>query len=191
MIDINKKLDKIEKNCYELAKREYKFLKEDNDNIISEKVLEKVNSYKEELTKKYTNEISKIEREYNRNLFDYEMAERVKVNEFKQNLKENINSMVESQIYNFIETYEYKNFLFRNIEKMLSKMDMNECIEVYITEKDFYKFKDEIEKTFNVKLEKIENENIGGCVVIDSQNHISINNTLKTNIEEKIEKINL
>lgn len=191
MIDINKKLDKIEKNCYELAKREYKFLKEDNDNIISEKVLEKVNSYKEELTKKYTNEISKIEREYNRNLFDYEMAERVKVNEFKQNLKENINSMVESQIYNFIETYEYKNFLFRNIEKTLSKMDMNECIEVYITEKDFYKFKDEIEKTFNVKLEKIENENIGGCVVIDSQNHISINNTLKTNIEEKIEKINL
>lgn len=191
MIDINKKLDKIEKNCYELAKREYKFLKEDNDNIISEKVLEKVNSYKEELTKKYTNEISKIEREYNRNLFDYEMAERVKVNEFKQNLKENINSMVESQIYNFIETYEYKNFLFRNIEKTLSKMDMNECIEVYITEKDFYKFKDEIEKTFNVKLEKIENENIGGCVVIDSQNHISINNTLKTNIEEKIKKINL
>lgn len=191
MIDINKKLDKIEKNCYELAKREYKFLKEDNDNIISEKVLEKVNSYKEELTKKYTNEISKIEREYNRNLFDYEMAERVKVNEFKQNLKENINSMVESQIYNFIETYEYKNFLFRNIEKTLSKMDMNECIEVYITEKDFYKFKDEIEKTFNVKLEKIENENIGGCVVIDSLNHISINNTLKTNIEEKIEKINL
>lgn len=191
MIDINKKLDKIEKNCYELAKREYKFLKEDNDNIISEKVLEKVNSYKEELTKKYTNEISKIEREYNRNLFDYEMAERVKVNEFKQNLKENINSMVESQIYNFIETYEYKNFLFRIIEKTLSKMDMNECIEVYITEKDFYKFKDEIEKTFNVKLEKIENENIGGCVVIDSLNHISINNTLKTNIEEKIEKINL
>ena len=191
MIDINKKLDKIEKNCYELAKREYKFLKEDNDNIISEKVLEKVNSYKEELTKKYTNEISKIEREYNRNLFDYEMAERVKVNEFKQNLKENINSMVESQIYNFIETYEYKNFLFRNIEKTLSKMDMNDCIEVYITEKDFYKFKEEIEKTFNVKLEKIENENIGGCVVIDSQNHISINNTLKTNIEEKIEKINL
>ena len=191
MIDINKKLDKIEKNCYELAKREYKFLKEDNDNIIYEKVLKKVNSYKEELTKKYANEISKIEREYNRNLFDYEMAERVKVNEFKQNLKENINSMVESQIYNFIETYEYKNFLFRNIEKTLSKMDMNECIEVYITEKDFYKFKDEIEKTFNVKLEKIENENIGGCVVIDSQNHISINNTLKTNIEEKIEKINL
>ena len=36
MIDINKKLDKIEKNCYELAKREYKFLKEDNDNMIIE-----------------------------------------------------------------------------------------------------------------------------------------------------------
>lgn len=191
MIDINKKLDKIEKNCYETARKEYKFLKEENDSIIFEKALDKVNSYKEELAKKYTNEISKIEREYNRNLFDYEMNERVKINEFKQNLKEDINSKVELEICKFVDTFEYKNFLFKTIEKTLSKISKNEYIEVYVTEKDFNKFKDEIKSNFNIKLEKIENENIGGCIVIDTINHISINNTLKTNIEEKIEKLNL
>lgn len=191
MIDINKKIEKIEKNCYETARKEYKVLKEENDNIISEKALDKVNSYKEELAKKYINEISKIEREYNRNLFDYEMDERVKINEFKQNLKEDINSRVELEICKFVDTFEYKNFLFKTIEKTLSKINKNEYIEVYVTEKDFNKFKDEIQSNFNIKLEKIENENIGGCIVIDTINHISINNTLKTNIEEKIEKVNL
>ncbi len=191
MIDINKKLDKIEKNCYETARKEFRFLKEENDNMISEKVLDKVNTYKEELTKKYTNEISKIEREYNRNLFDYEMDERVKINKFKQNLKQDINSKVEFEICKFVDTFEYKNFLLKTIDKTLSKINKSDDIKVYITEKDFQKFKEEIEKRFNVKLEKIENENIGGCIVIDGINHISINNTLKTNIEEKIEKINL
>lgn len=191
MIDINKKIDKIEKNCYETARKEYKFLKEENDNIISEKVLDKVNSYKEELAKKYANEISKIEREYNRNLFDYEMDERVKINEFKQSLKQDINSKVELEICKFVDTFEYKNFLLKTIDKTLSKINKSEDIKVYITEKDFDKFKDEIQNTFSVKVEKIENENIGGCIVIDTTNHISINNTLKINIEEKIEKINL
>lgn len=191
MIDINKKIDKIEKNCYETARKEYKFLKEENDNIISEKVLDKVNSYKEELAKKYANEISKIEREYNRNLFDYEMDERVKINEFKQSLKQDVNSKVELEICKFVDTFEYKNFLLKTIDKTLSKINKSEDIKVYITEKDFDKFKDEIQNTFSVKVEKIENENIGGCIVIDTTNHVSINNTLKINIEEKIEKINL
>lgn len=191
MIDISKKLDKIEKNCYETARKEYKFLKEENDNIISEKVLEKVNSYKEELTKKYVNEINKIEREYNRNLFDYEMDERVKINKFKQTLKEDIKLKVETEIGKFTESTEYKDYLFKTIYKTLSRINKSEHIKVYVIEKDFDKFKDEIQTTFGVSVEKIENINLGGCIVIDSINHISINNTLKINIEEEIEKVNL
>ena len=42
-----------------------------------------------------------------------------------------------------------------------------------------------------MRINKISNENIGGCIIIDTEHNISINNTLKINIEEKIEKINL
>lgn len=191
MVDVNKKLDKIEKNCYETAKKEFNLLKEENDNIISEKVLEKVNSYKEELAKKYVNEINKIEREYNRNLFDYEMDERIKVNDFKQSLKNNINSQVELEMWKFVDSLEYKDYLLKTINKTLENIERNENTEIYVTEKDFDRFKDELQERFCIKIDKISNENIGGCVVIDSVNKVSINNTLKTNIEEKIEKINL
>lgn len=119
------------------------------------------------------------------------MDERVKINEFKQSLKQDVNSKVELEICKFVDTFEYKNFLLKTIDKTLSKINKSEDIKVYITEKDFDKFKDEIQNTFSVKVEKIENENIGGCIVIDTTNHVSINNTLKINIEEKIEKINL
>lgn len=191
MVDVSKKLDKIENKCYEIAKKEFKSLKEENDNIISESVLDKINSYKEELEKKYINEINKLEREYNRNLFDYEMDERVKINNFKKTLKNNISLKVENEMIGFSDSFEYKDYLFKTINNTLNKLEKNENTEIYVTEKDFDKFKDEIQNLFSVKVDKISNENIGGCIVMDHVKKISINNTLKTNIEEKINKINL
>lgn len=191
MIDINKKLDKIEKNCCEIAKKENVFLKEENDNIISEKVLEKVNLYKEELAKKYINEMNKLERDNNRNLFDYEMNERIKINDFKQILKDSIHSKIENEILIFVNSFEYKDYLLKTINKTLEKVEANKNIKIYVTEHDFNRFKDEIQTVFSLEVDKISNENIGGCVILDLTNKVSINNTLKTNIEEKIEKISL
>jgi hypothetical protein len=191
MADIDKKLDKIEKSCYETARKELKLLKEENDNICNQKVLEKVNLYKDELSKKYSNELNKIEREYNRSLFDYEMEERIKINNFKQTLIDNINSKVEKEFLKFADSSEYKEYLFRTIKNTLNKLEKNNDVILYITENDYSKFKDEIENKFHINLEKISNENIGGCAVIDNKNKISIDNTLKTNIEEKVKKINL
>lgn len=191
MIDVNKKLEKIEKNCYETAKKELKELKDENDEIISEKVLEKENLYKEELTKKYVTEINKIEREYNRTLFDYEMEKRIKVNDFKQNFKNQISSQVKNEILIFVNSLEYKDYLFKLISETLEKISQNRTTKLYVTENDFYKFKDELQNTFNIGVEKINNENIGGCIIVDQVNKISIDNTLKNSIEEKIKLINL
>lgn len=191
MIDVNKKLDKIKKSCCEIAKKENSFLKEENDNIISEKVLEKVNLYKEELAKKYISEMNKIERDYNKNLFDYEINERIKINDFKQILKDSINSKVENELLIFVNSFEYKDYLFKIINKTLEKIEANEHTKIYVTEHDFDRFKEDIKNTFLLEVDKISNENIGGCVIINSINKVSINNTLKTNIEEKIKKISL
>lgn len=77
MIDIDKKIDKIEKNCLEMARKELSNIKTENDEISEEKILEKVNIYKEELAQKYENELNKLEREFNRNIFDYEMNQKM------------------------------------------------------------------------------------------------------------------
>lgn len=189
MVDIEKKIEKIEKNCYEIARKELINLKQENDNISDKEILDRVNNYKDELSEKYENELKKIDRQYNRYLYDYEMNERVKINKFKETLISNINYKIETEFQKFIDSDEYEGYLFRNINNTLKNINnVDDCI-IYITENDYYKFKDKIIEKFKINLDKISNENIGGCVLIDNKSKISIDNTIKTNIDEKIKEI--
>lgn len=190
MIDIDRKIEKIEKNCLETAKKELNILKKENDDFSEDKILEKVNLYKDELSKKYKNELNKIEREFNRNTFDYEMNQKMKITTFKNELIEKIENNVKSQFENFTNTAEYKYYLLRSIENVLSKIKKGKCI-IFITQRDYEKYYKDISMAFSADVDKMDNENIGGCIVVNRENKISIDNTLKTNISQKITKINL
>lgn len=188
MIDVNKKIEKIEKNCLDTARKELNQLKSENDQVLDEKLLEKINSYKDELSKKYDIELNKIKREYNRNLFDYEMDEKKKINNFKQELINNMENKIKSEFEDFTSSQDYKEYLFKAIRKSIQKGSSNECT-VFVTEIDYNKYKEEIENYFNINVGKIDNSNIGGCVLINIKDKISVDNTLKTNIEEKIKTV--
>jgi len=185
MIDINKKLEKIEKNCLDTARKELNLLKSENDKILDEKILEKVNCYKDELSKKYDIELNKIKREYNRNLFNYEMNEKKKINNFKQTLLNNIEDRIKFEFERFTDSQGYKEYLFKTIRNAIQKTKSNECT-VFVTEKDYEKYAEDIARNFSVDVGKIDSSNIGGCVLVNIKEKISVDNTLKTNIEEKI-----
>ncbi len=183
MIKIEK-IEKIKKSCVEIAKRELAVLKEENTSYANEKISKMIEDYQDVLSIKYANELNKIEREYNRNLFDYEMEGNVSLNKFKAKLFDNIKTEVIKNLKEFTDSKEYKKYLIKNIEKTLNNIDKG---IIYITEKDFKKFKDELEKLFNTKIDKIDDTNIGGCMVVN--NKISVDNTIKNNIEEKLSEI--
>lgn len=184
MIKIEKKIEKIRKSCLETAKRELVILKEENSSIANEKISKMIEDYQDVLSVKYTNELNKIEREYNRNLFDYEMEGNVRLNNVKAKLFENIKSEVVKELKEFVDSKEYKKYLIKNIEETLQNSTKG---TIYVTEKDFKRYKDELEKLFNTKIDTIDDTNIGGCMV--ENNKISIDNTIKNNIEEKLSEI--
>ena len=190
MIDIDKKIDKIEKNCLEMARKELSNIKTENDEISEEKILEKVNIYKEELAQKYENELNKLEREFNRNIFDYEMNQKMQVSNLKKTIIQEKEEKIKLEFGQFTNTSEYKYYLLRNIERVLSKIKSKKCT-IFITEKDYDKYYKDISMAFNNFVDKIDNDNIGGCVIIDAQNKVSIDNTLKNNIAEKVKQISL
>jgi vacuolar-type H+-ATPase subunit E/Vma4 len=64
-------------------------------------------------------------------------------------------------------------------------------VTIFITEKDFGKFGEEIKETFKSNVETIPNENIGGSIVIDRNKKISVDNTIRTNIIDKIDGIKI
>lgn len=201
MIDINKKIEKIEKNCIDTAKKELSSLKSENDTFSEEKILEKVNNYKTELAQKYNDEINKLKREFNRNTFDYEMNQKKKVSEFRQSLKNKIENKIILEFKNFVNTPEYDEYLRSNVAIVQMMIENDECT-LFITENDYNRYyqkylehKNLVEQgylpSFKVNLDKISNDYIGGCIIVDEKNKVSIDNTIKTNISQKMKEINL
>lgn len=192
IVDIDKKIEKIEKSCIDIAKKELKELEEENNKRVDTEVDARVNEYKDELALRYEEEIKKLNREYNKRAYDQEMEARVKINNFKESLKKDITCKVTDGIWLFVDSEQYEGYLFNAIEKVLQKMSFNvNSSKLYITEKDFGRFSDSIKNKYGMEIEKISNDSIGGCIIIDSKLNISVDNTIRTLIEEKIKDLKL
>lgn len=204
MIDINKKIEKIEKNCIDTAKKEQALLKTENDKIFEEKITEKINNYKDELAKKYEEQINKLKREYNRNIFDYEVAGKKNVSKAREELLEKIENKIVEEFKKFVNTPEYDEFLkFRiTASKPLEIFFEDGEYTIFITENDYNKYYERISKhefpfnqeektNLNITIEKISNSYIGGCIILDKKNKISIDNTIRTDISQKMKEINV
>lgn len=190
MIDLDIKINKIEKNCIELAKKEAKALKEENDLKINEAKDNLLDDYKDVLAKKYVQDLEYLKKEYNKRVFEYEVQERKKINILKDNLKNKIKNSVEDEIKEFVGSRSYKKYLTNNIESLLSKLKKDAKCTVYVTKRDYDKYGSKLLSNYkNAKLDKIEDENLGGCKVLDITNKVLIDNTLKNNISEILSKI--
>lgn len=190
MIDIDRKISKIEKSCLEMARQETKLLEEENNAVINEKKSNLVNSYKDELAEKYLKDIENLKKEFNKNVFNYEIQERKKLNELKENLVNKIIQDVENEMLEFVNLATYKNFLADNIKGTLEMIEASEECIVYVTENDYNRFGNKlVSKYKNVKLDKTSNSSIGGCIVFDVTNKVVINNTIRNSIDERISKI--
>lgn len=203
MIDVSKKIEKIEKNCIDTAKKELALLKDENDKISEEKILEKVNNYKTELAEKYREEINKLNWEFNRNIFDYEIEGKKKVSQKREECIEKIENRIVEEFKNFVNTPEYENFLETRIAetKTLEIYFEETDYTIFITENDYNKYYEKIlnnellgqdmNSKSNITIEKISNSYIGGCIILDRKNNISIDNTIRTDISQKIKEINI
>jgi len=188
----NIKLEKIEKNCYEIARKQLKEMQENNDKVIAEGVEAKLDEYKNSLAVKFEDESKKLKRDFNREVYEFEMSTKARINSFKKQMKDNMFNRVEASITAFVDSDEYKGYLLSNIKASFEKhsLDSNK-VTIFITEKDFGKFGEEIKETFKSNVETIPNENIGGSIVIDRNKKISVDNTIRTNIIDKIDGIKI
>ena len=204
MIDISKKIEKIEKNCIDTAKKELVALKSENEKIYEEKISEKVSDYKLELAKKYEEEINKLKREFNRNSFDYEINSKKKVSKSREDILEKIETKIIEEFKNFVNTLEYDKFLESRIveTKDLEMFFEDGEYTIFITENDYNRYYEKIlnnETLFNqemnpqshVTIEKIRNNYIGGCIILDKKNNVSIDNTIRTDISQRMKEINI
>ena len=185
------KLDKIEKNCINSANEDFKKLKNENDASIEKIVNEEVEKYKNTLDEKYKREVAKLEKEYNKEIYNYSMNSKRKERQFEDTLILNLHKEIIEIFCEYTDDDEYEKYLFSNIEKVLEKIQRKEESIIYITENDIKRFGEKIKAKYDVEIKKIDNDYIGGVILLNNTDKVSIDNTLKTNIEEKIKKIHL
>ena len=96
-----------------------------------------------------------------------------------------------NELEKFTNSNEYENYLINNIDITLKNIQNHENATIFITEKDYKKYGEFIKNKYNLNIETMDNDHIGGIIIVDKFSKISIDNTMKNAIEEKIKNIKI
>jgi len=187
--ELIKKIEKLENNCITTAKNENEELKKENTEIETKLLEEKISNYKYEIQKKQNVEFGKLLRDYNKNIFIYNMESKKKITQFKDTLILNIHKNLIERFFEYTGSDDYINYLKNNVRQVLERVKNTEDCKIFITKRDIQKYRDELMREFGVEVDEISDENIGGCMLVNIKEKISIDNTLKNNIFECVKNI--
>lgn len=187
--ELIKKIEKLENNCITTAKNENEELKKENTEIETKLLEEKISNYKCEIQKKQNEEFGKLLRDYNKNIFIYNMESKKKITQFKDTLILNIHKNLIERFFEYTGSDDYINYLKNNVRQVLERVKNTEDCKIFITKRDIQKYRDELMREFGVEVDEISDENIGGCMLVNIKEKISIDNTLKNNIFECVKNI--
>lgn len=186
MSTISEKIRKFEKNCIDMSDIETNELEQKIDKEINERIFEEIREYKNEAERNLKRKITKIEKEYNSEIFKINNHARLQVINKKQELNNQLKNEVKTRISNFTDEETYFIFLLKNIEQSISKVEPeeNDIIKLGLTEKDINKYKESILNQYKVEIYSIDNNYIGGTICTNLTKNIYADNTLKLLIEE-------
>lgn len=181
--------DKIElfrASIDELAKYDYDKIEKEVEAEIKESIQEELEEYENKKKANYEKTASKIEKDFNKKIFNYELDCKKEIAEEERKLKEKIKSKAKEILKEFVNSDKYKDLLKKYLDDSFSKIENNENIVVGLTKQDLDKYGNFIKSNYKVSLKEIPISYIGGCTVESSLDEIYIDNTLLNTINEKM-----
>ena len=183
MNSIEKKLKKFEEDCYKLANQNRDELEEKVNLKISKAIQDEINEYRNKLAKKKKNTLTKMEKDFNSELWEIENECKKRLIEEEKKMKEELFLDVCNQMKQYVDNAEYEEFFINNILVAVNNLGSTENLVVSVTRKDKDRFLDKI-MDFSENIEIIDDSYIGGCIV--KNNSEIINNTILMNLKERI-----
>lgn len=177
-MNINTKLKNFKQNIEEIADKDYKEIDSEIEEEISNLVKQEITEYENKKQIAYEKYIQKIEKEFNKKIYNYEITCKKEIIEEEKNLRKEIKEECLQILKDYTEKDAYKIFLLNNIKEAISKVKEKAGIDVYLTKKDILKYGEEIGKIDNFKMVEMPDSNIGGCIVANEVQGIFIDNTM-------------
>ena len=191
MEEIEKKFAKFKEDCFKQAEQDADNLQLKIKEQIDAQVLEELKQYNEKQEVKFEREMNKIEKDYYAQRFSLETEVKQKLIDKEKEIQEKYKLELENMIKAFIESKEYEKYLKKNIEKSLEQMQEekdSKGIIIYLTKNDKKEYSENLKKEYpNIKIELMEEENLGGSQCYCKKKNIFIDNTLKLAVKEQVE----
>ena len=191
MEEIEKKFAKFKEDCFKQAEQDADNLQLKIKEQIDAQVLEELKQYNEKQEVKFEREMNKIEKDYYAQRFSLETEVKQKLIDKEKEIQEKYKLELENMIKTFINSRDYEKYLKKNIEKSLEQIQEkkdSKGIVIYLTKNDKKEYSENLKKEYpNIKIELMEEENLGGSQCYCKKKNIFIDNTLKLAVQEQVE----
>lgn len=99
---------------------------------------------------------------------------------------------VEDKAKIFVESSEYKSFLLNKLSEILSDVNKDDVLSIYLAEKDIDRFKKDVLQLIEysvldihkIDIIPMDKDIVGGILMVNHKRGIQIDNTIKTMIED-------
>ena len=120
-MDVNEKLQQFGQSLEEISNKEYKQIEQEVDNEIKTGIEEEVKEYENKKQTNFDKTSQRIEKDYNKKVYNYEIQCKKEIIDEQKNLKENLKNEIRNKLAKFVEKDEYKDILIKSIDERINK----------------------------------------------------------------------
>lgn len=186
-MNIDEKLERFSRSLEETSNREYKQIETELENEINSAIEQEINEYETKKQLNYEKTMQRIEKDYNKKVYNYEISSKKQIIDEEKKLKDKLKNEAILKLKEFTKNDNYKDFLLKSIELGISKIETYNATCIGITKEDIEKYRLLISEKYGSNIKEIDSKYIGGCILENNDRGIFIDNTLLNMVGEKME----
>ena len=120
-MDVNEKLQQFGQSLEEISNKEYRQIEQDVDNEIKTGIEEEIKEYENKKQANFDKTSQRIEKDYNKKVYNYEIQCKKEIIDEQKNLKENLKNEIRNRLVEFVKNDRYKDVLIKSIDERINK----------------------------------------------------------------------
>ena len=120
-MDVNEKLQQFGQSLEEISGKEYKQIEEEVDKEIKSGIEEEVKIYENKKQTNFDKISQRIEKDYNKKVYNYEIQCKKEIIDEQKNLKENLKNEIRNRLVEFVKNDRYQDVLIKSIDERINK----------------------------------------------------------------------
>lgn len=120
-MDVNEKLQQFGQSLEEISNKEYRQIEQEVDNEIKTGIEEEIKEYENKKQANFDKTSQRIEKDYNKKVYNYEIQCKKEIIDEQRKLKENLKNEIRNRLVEFVKNDRYQDVLIKSIDERINK----------------------------------------------------------------------